>query len=121
MNEVSNFLLAWVIYIIAGGCFYFVFWRLTDFKKHRFMAYGLRAIALAVIATPWYVNDQESLLAPALMVMTMDAITIGGSSAVRAFVPLFMTIVVAIIGVSFVFLISKGVKAKTRKSAQQSE
>ena len=118
MSEVSNFLLAWVIYIFAGCFFYVVFWRLTDFSKRRFLAYCLRAIALAVIATPWYVNDQESLLAPALMVMTMDAITIGGSSAVRAFVPLFMSIIVAVIGVSFVFLISKGVKARAQKTTQ---
>jgi len=97
MNAATNYLFLWFIYLGAAAVFYYVFWRLTRFKRWRTLSYLLRAICLAMIVTPWTVSGEDSAMAPALMVMTLDAITLGGDAFVRAMIPLMMAIVTAII------------------------
>ena len=63
---------------------------------------------LAVIATPWYVSDTGSIMAPALIIVLMDAITISGEAAVRAFVPLFLSIVLSLVVVLVILLVRRG-------------
>ncbi len=91
----TNYWFIWLIYLAAGLVFYGVFWWLTAFKRALWVAYSLRAMMAALILTPWFANDQDNLLAPALMVMTLDVITIGTESLGRAGSPLLLAIVVA--------------------------
>ncbi|MDB3992644.1 hypothetical protein N9478_04020 [Gammaproteobacteria bacterium] len=49
----------------------------------------------AVIFTPWPANIYGDTLAPALMVLVLDLITIGGDSVARAAVPLLLTIIIS--------------------------
>lgn len=63
---------------------------------------------LAIIATPWYVSDTESIMAPALMIVLMDAITIGGEAAIRAFVPLFLSVILSLAVVLIILLVRRG-------------
>lgn len=92
MDSIDNYWMFWLLYLISATIFTAVFWRLTRFQQAVWTAYSLRAVALAVIFTPWYSNPQGSEMAPALMVATLDAITVGGSAAFRSFVPLIMAI-----------------------------
>ena len=63
---------------------------------------------LALIFTPWYVNTEVTTMAPALMVVTLDAITIGGSATARALVPLILSLIVAeVLATVFYFLSRK--------------
>lgn len=116
MNDMSNYLLAWLVYVLAGVVFYAIFWRITRFKKYKFLSYSLRAITLAIMATPWYVGSEGDLLAPALIVMLMDAITIGRETAVRALVPLFLAIIIAFVIVIICLLFRR--RAIVRNSDQ---
>ena len=97
-----------MIYGIAAAVFYAIFWQITRFPKLVGVSYCLRAVVLALIITPWYVSDQGNLLAPAVIIVVMDAITIGGDAAVRAFVPLFLSMIIALVGVVIMLLVRRG-------------
>jgi len=95
MEASHNFVLIWAVYLLASAVFYVVYWRLTAFRRRLWLSYSLRAVMAALILTPWYVNTQDSVLAPALMVTTLDAITVGTDAAIRAAVPLLLALLAA--------------------------
>lgn len=108
MTDPTNFWIAWAVYCMAGMIYYIVFWRITRFRRHKLLSYSLRAVMLAIVATPWYVSDTGTAMAPALIIVLMDAITIGGDAAVRAFVPLFLSTMIALVGVLLFMLVRRG-------------
>mgnify|MGYP006304855795 CR=1 FL=1 len=95
MEASYNFVLIWAVYLIASAVFYAIYWRLTAFRRRLWLSYSLRAVMAALILTPWYANTQDSVVAPALMVTTLDAITIGREAALRAMVPLLLALLAA--------------------------
>lgn len=107
MVDATNFWIAWAAYCAAAVVYYLVFWRITRFQQRRVLKYCLRAVMLAVIATPWYVSDTGSVMAPALIIVLMDAITISGEAAARAFVPLFLSMVLSLVVVLVILLIRR--------------
>lgn len=120
MINPTNYYIAWGVYIAAGCFFYAFFWRVTRFQQQRGLSYFLRALMLAIIATPWYVSDTGSAMAPALIIVLMDAITIGGEAAVRAFVPLFLAIILALVAALVLMLLRRGRgRGKARLEARQ--
>ena len=52
----------------------------------------LRGLLASLIFTPWFINLQETTLAPALMIAMLDMITLGSAEVFRAGVPLFLSI-----------------------------
>ena len=107
MMETSNYWLVWLIYLLAAAVFFVVFWRFTRFQRAIWLSYSLRAVAVALVLTPWYANTQGDVLAPALIVALLDAITIGGSAAARAMVPLALAIVLALMVAALIRVINK--------------
>jgi hypothetical protein len=73
-----------------------IFYRFTGMLSFKPLANSLRAILLALMFTPWYVSPDSDLLAPALIVILLDMVTVGGTSFVRALVPLSMAIAAAV-------------------------
>ena len=112
MMETSNYFLLWSIYLLASAVFFAVFWKFTSFRQAVWLSYSLRAVAIAVILTPWYANPQGEVLAPALIVVLLDAITIGGSAAARATVPLVLAIILALVVATMMRVINKRRKHK---------
>ena len=92
MDSVDNYWFFWTLYLGASILFTGIFWRVTSFERAIWASYSLRAVAIAVIYTPWYSNSLESEMAPALMVAALDAITGGFEAAFRSFVPLILTV-----------------------------
>ena len=107
MEVEANYLLIWIVYLIAGAIFYGVFWLVTKFNKAKWTSYSLRAAAAAIILTPWYANIQGETMAPALMVMTLDLITIGWEAVPRSAIPLVLAIIATQIVVAIVYFIQK--------------
>ncbi|MED5411870.1 MAG: hypothetical protein VYE30_05960 [Pseudomonadota bacterium] len=107
MEVEANYLLIWIVYLIAGAIFYGVFWLVTKFNKAKWTSYSLRAAAAAIILTPWYANIQGETMAPALMVMTLDLITIGGEAVPRSAIPLVLAIIASQIVVAIIYFIQK--------------
>ena len=67
----------------------------------------MRALALAIVLTPWYANSGSPALAPALMVLLLDIITIGSEEALRTMVPLFLSVITAIITATVLSLVKR--------------
>ena len=105
MAAETNYWLIWLIYLAAGAVFYGIFWWLTRFERFKWVSYSLRAVMLALILTPWFANDEGRAMAPALMVMTLDAITIGRDAMGRAASPLLLAIVVAELIATLLYLV----------------
>lgn len=95
--EAADYRLAWIIYVLAGTVLSFLCWRVLYKYVMRELAYVLECFLLALLFTPWFVLPEERIMAPALMVFVMDAITIGPTEAIRALIPLVLALMVAIL------------------------
>ena len=76
----------------SGVVFFLLIWRLICVLKFELLVYMLRGLLASLIFTPWFINLQETTLAPALMVAMLDMITLGSAEIFRAGVPLFLSI-----------------------------
>ena len=107
MNDPAAYYGAWLVYLLAGAVYYALFWRITRPRRRQLAAYCLRAWMLSVIATPWFTATTGSALAPALMVVLMDTITISGAAAVRAFIPLFLAMLISQVIAMVVYVVGR--------------
>lgn len=96
MLDIYDYVIGWAVYIACGALCYMIFYRFTGMIRFKPMANTLRAILLALMFTPWYVSVDSDLLAPALIVIMLDMVTQGGTSFVRALVPLTLSIGAAV-------------------------
>lgn len=117
-SSLPNYWIFWLVYLLAAAVFYGIFWKITGFLKSGWFPYVLRGVTAAVILTPWYTNSQDNLLAPALMVVMLDGITIGAETAVRAAVPLILAILLSLIIAGLLLFANKYLKNKQSKSKQ---
>lgn len=97
MLDIYDYLIGWAVYIAAGTICFIIFYRVTGLLRFKPLANTLRAILISVMFTPWYISPEEDLLAPAIIVMALDLLTIGGTSFVRAMVPLILSVLFAVV------------------------
>jgi hypothetical protein len=97
MLDIYGYLTAWAVYLIAGTFCYVLFYKATGVIGWKPLANTLRGIMIALIYTPWYVAVDQDLMAPAVIVILLDMITIGGDAFIRALVPLLLAILAAIL------------------------
>ena len=88
----NDILLISLIYLTAAVVFFVLLRRLISVLKFELLVYILRGLLASLIFTPWFINLQETTLAPALMVAMLDMITLGSAEVFRAGVPLFLSI-----------------------------
>lgn len=96
MVGIYGYLTSWAVYLVAGTICYVLFYKATGIIHIKVIANILRGIMLALIYTPWYVAADKDLMAPAVIVILLDMITVGGNSFVRAMVPLTMALMAAV-------------------------
>ncbi len=96
MLDIYDYVIGWAVYIACGTLCYMIFYRFTGMIRFKPLANVMRALLLAVMFTPWYVSPVSDLLAPALIVILLDMVTVGDTSFVRALVPLTMSVSVAV-------------------------
>jgi hypothetical protein len=107
MANINSYWLMWAAYLTAGVAFVAVFWEMTRFRRARWLAYFLRALIIAVIFTPWYASSEGDVMAPALIVILLDAITVSSAEAARATVPLVLSASSTLIIAGVLFLINR--------------
>ena len=95
--ETADYALAWVIYVLAALLFAFISWRVLQRFLRREFAYLLECLLLALMFTPCAVIADQPVMAPALMVLVMDSLTIEPKAAIRALIPLVLALGLAII------------------------
>ena len=88
----NDILLISLIYLTAGVVFFLLSWRLISILKFELLVYMFRGLLASLIFTPWFINLQESTLAPALIVAMLDLITLGSAEVFRAGIPLLLSI-----------------------------
>ena len=115
MAAESNYFGIWLVYILSSLVFLSVYWSATRFPRWPVLKHSLRCLIIAVIFTPWYANSDGDTLAPALMVITLDAITRGLGEASRALVPLLLALFLAELIAMVLFFRERG------RSRQQTE
>ena len=93
----QEYLIAWIIYLIAGIGFSILSWRFLKKCLWRELAYLLQCLLVALIFTPWYVLPEEEILAPALMVFVMDLVTVDLESSIRSLIPLVMAMLLGLV------------------------
>jgi hypothetical protein len=95
--EAADYRLAWIVYVAAGIVVAFMCWRVLQQYLLRELAYFLECILLALMFTPAYVMVDQPIMAPALMVFVMDAITIEPKAGIRALIPLVLALIAAFV------------------------
>ncbi|MFK7862881.1 MAG: hypothetical protein AB8B95_01505 [Pseudohongiellaceae bacterium] len=107
MSSEFDYWSVWLVYLTAGAGFYWVFHLTTRTAGPSWWLYSLRGLYFALALTPAYANDQGSSLAPALMVTTLDLITIGPEALSRALIPLLLGISLSVVIASAIFVYRK--------------
>lgn len=107
MEAETNYLGVWLVYLFAGLVFYAVLHRFTRFNQALWWSYSLRAIYIALALTPWYANADSDTFAPALMIVTLDLITVGSEAAIRALVPLSASLCGALLISTVLYFVQK--------------
>lgn len=118
MLDIYDYVLGWAVYIACGALCYMIFYRFTGMISFKPLANTLRAILLALMFTPWYVTPDSDLMAPALIVILLDVVIQGGTSFVRALVPLTLSITAAVFIALFVRLFKRLVNHLLKKSKE---
>ena len=95
--EQGDYIAAWTAYLVAALVFSVLAWRVLRKLPWRELAYLLECTLLALMFTPWYVIDDQNILAPALMVLALDVVTIEPAAGIRALVPLVLALFLALI------------------------
>jgi hypothetical protein len=113
--ESGDYTIAWVVYGLAAAGFSWLCWRVLRRFRSRGLAWLLQSWVLALLFTPWYVQPDDTLMAPALIVFGMDAITVGPESAIRALVPLIMSLLLGLL-LTVVMLVVSSLWRRRRSS-----
>lgn len=95
--EAADYRLAWIIYVVAGTVFSFLAWRVLQRYLLREFAYVLQCLLLALLFTPAFVLEDQRIMAPALIVFLMDAITISPQASIRALIPLVLALLASLL------------------------
>lgn len=114
--EPGDYTMAWVVYSVAALVFAWLCWRVLRKLPWRELAWLLQCWVLALLFTPSYVTSGESLMAPALLVFVMDAITVSRDAAIRSLIPLVMALAA---GVLVTVVLSLVVRVWERRRRQQ--
>ena len=94
--DTSDYAVAWIIYVLAGAVFGVLAWRVLHRYVPRTLAYFLECMLLALMFTPAYVLPDQGIMAPALMVVALDALTLGPKAAIGALIPLVLALLLAL-------------------------
>jgi hypothetical protein len=92
-----QYLIAWVIYFIAGvGCCA-VWWKITSFIRHRGWRDLSRGIVIVLIFTPWYAGESAEFYAPAVVVLLMDLLLEGAKAGMKGALALLVSTFIMLI------------------------
>jgi len=90
------YMLGWIAYLLGSAGVLFVLWYISR-PLVRWLKLPLRAIAAALLLTPWSVSPDISQLAPAWVVSLFDGFAQNDISLWRAGGPLLAMVIVALL------------------------
>lgn len=111
--ETSDYIIAWLLYLVAASAMSWLSWQ---FAKKLFwidLAYIMQVTFMAIIFTPWYVEADGAILAPAIIIFVMDIVTIETVAGIRALVPMAMAMILGCI-ITIIFITTYRVRKVRR-------
>jgi len=95
LMDPNDYVGAWVVYLVAALVLSVLAWRLFSRFLPRLLAWLLECWLLALLLTPWYVLEDQKILAPAFIVFALDTITVEPLAGIRALTPLVLALLAA--------------------------
>ena len=112
--EAGDYTTAWVVYGLAGIVLAVLSWMQLRKLRPRELGWLLQFWFMALMFTPWYVEEGGTVRAPALIIFVMDAVTVSREAAIRALIPLVMAL---LLGVLLTIALSVGYLLLRRRPA----
>ena len=88
---------AWLMYLGGVVLMMACWWYLTHFFRWRELRQLCRVVVGVVLVVPWYTDVTGSYMAPAFIIATVDALTVGPEAFWRAGTPLLIALIVAVV------------------------
>lgn len=95
MSSSQEYLFSWGMYLLSVLGLMIVWWRMTGWVRPPVLRNILRVSALVALLTPYPVPDQESFLAPALMMTFLEGLFYEAYGFARAGIPLILAVIIA--------------------------
>lgn len=95
--ETADYIVAWLVYLVASIAMSFLFWKMIKKILWLDLAYVMQVTFMAIVFTPWYVEADGNVLAPAIIIFVMDIVTIETIAGIRSLVPIAMAILLSTI------------------------
>lgn len=111
----NDYVMAWVAYLTAALVLSVLAWRLFRRFLPPLLAWLLECWLLALLLTPWYVLEDQKILAPAFIVFALDTITVEPLAGIRALTPLVLALLGATL-LAVVLSVAERVWRRTRVS-----
>ena len=100
VRVINDYLLAWLIYLVAGCLMAVVVWRVTSRASYSWRAL-LRGTYLVITFTPWVLIDYPGFYAPAFIILIMDMLLKGSGNSLSGGLALLGSFTFMLIFLSF--------------------
>ena len=100
MAASADILWAWGLYLLFTCGAIATFFRITRHVRLFWLKAGLRAIVICLFLTPWTIEPDSAQLAPAFIVMLLEAVDQGVAAMWRGAQPILVVLSIALIGVT---------------------
>jgi len=117
--DTSDYAVAWIIYALAAAVFGVLAWRVLHRFVPRSLAFFMECVLLALMFTPAYVLPDQGIMAPALMVVALNTLTLGPKAAIGSLIPLVLALLLALAVATVLSLIYR--LRQRRRQAVQTE
>ncbi|HJN52477.1 MAG: hypothetical protein QGI68_03360 [Pseudomonadales bacterium] len=107
MIEHWDYLIAWMVYLLAGAGCCLVWWRLTRGLTSKSLRDLLRGVAVVLIFTPWFAGDSDEFLAPAIVVLLFDLLLAGVKNGLQGGLILLSMLFVMVLFLTVKLLLRK--------------
>ncbi|MBV1882609.1 MAG: hypothetical protein KUG82_13305 [Pseudomonadales bacterium] len=100
-----EYMIVWVIYTVAGVFAMLIVAKISSFLPSQVSSL-MKALALVLLFTPWFVNEGQGLMAPAVIVLIFDMLVKEQGEPLRAFLPLMVTSFIAILSLIIHYVVT---------------
>lgn len=97
MFSSSEYVMAWMAYLVGSVGMMIVVWYLTRKITFSALRHLLQLVAAILMVTPYYADPQQPYLAPALIMALLEGIFEGPEAMWRAGIPLLATLFCGIV------------------------
>lgn len=91
MYSTTSFLIAWVLYGLSAVLLLAAVWWAGRRWLSAQVAQVLIAVSVAVLCTPWFVDDSYQAMAPAFIAVLFELLAHDRMAALKALVPLLLS------------------------------